>query len=197
MEQNKNIKVDAFLNETKTWEKEYRYLREIILETPLEEEFKWMHPCYTLNGKNVVLIHAFKDYIALLFHKGALLTDPEQQLIQQTKNVQAARQLRFKDLEEIKEKRELISDYVNEAIAVEKSGKQVAKKPHEAYEQPEELIAKFEQMPELEIAFNQLTPGRQRAYILNISQAKRSETRTARVEKYIDLIMAGKGLNDK
>lgn len=197
MEHKRNIKVDAFLDQVKTWEKEYRYLRELILETALEEDFKWMHPCYTLNGKNVVLIHAFKDYIALLFHKGALLADTDQQLIQQTKNVQAARQLRFKDLEEMKQKRTLILDYITEAIAVEKSGKEVVMKSHEAYEQPDELVAKFKEMPELEIAFNQLTPGRQRAYILNIEQAKRSETRAARVEKYIDLIMAGKGLNDK
>lgn len=197
MERNKNIKVDAFLDQVKTWGPEYRYLRNIVLETELEEDFKWMHPCYTLDDKNVVLIHSFKDYIALLFHKGSLLSDSDQQLVQQTKNVQAARQLRFKNLDEIKHQHERILNYIKEAIEVEKSGKKVEMKPHEAYELPDELAAKFKEMPELEIAFNQLTPGRQRAYILNISQAKRSVTRVARVEKYIDLILAGKGLNDK
>lgn len=184
------------MNKDKQWKDEFNYLREIILEYPLTEEMKWMHPCYTLNDKNVVLIHGFKNYCALLFHKGVLLTDEHQLLVQQTKNVQAARQLRFTTLDEIKEQRDIIKSYIMEAIEIEKSGREVEMKSHDAYEIPDELAEALRENQTLHEAFYQLTPGRQRAYILNISQAKRTETRRNRIEKYSDQILQGKGLND-
>ncbi|GGB08706.1 hypothetical protein ERX37_06935 [Macrococcus hajekii] len=196
MAEKTHIKVDAFIDQVRTWQEEYKALRSIILQTELDEDFKWMHPCYTLNGKNVVLIHSFKDYIALLFHKGALLVDDQQQLVRQTENVQAARQLRFKDIEDIHTRTALIHAYIKGAIEVEKSGKRVVKKKHDDYEIPEELQVKFNEVEGLEDAFTALTPGRQRAYLLHIGQAKQSKTRTARVEKYIDAILQGKGMND-
>lgn len=156
-----------------------------------------MHPCYTLNNKNVVIIQDFKHYCALLFEKGAIMEDPYQTLIQQTKNVQAARQLRFESLEEISKREEEIKWYLAEAIRIEKSGKKVPMKSTEEYEMPEELSNKFESMPALKEAFYKLTPGRQRQYMYHIGQAKRAATREQRVEKYVDHILNGKGLNDK
>lgn len=190
-------KVEAFMQREKKWKAEFELLREIIRECELEEDYKWMHPCYTLKGKNVVLIHGFKEYCALLFHKGTLLKDPHKLLIQQTKNVQAARQLRFTNVEEIKDQREMIKDYVVEAIELEKSGAKVELKKTEQYEMPVELQEQLNQNKNLEEAFYNLTPGRQRQYIYYISQAKREATRMSRVEKYIDHILDGKGLNDE
>ncbi|MCD8807814.1 YdeI family protein [Mammaliicoccus sciuri] len=192
-----NPKVEAFMQREKKWKDEFERLREIIRECDLEEDYKWMHPCYTLKGKNVVLIHGFKEYCALLFHKGSLLKDPEKILIQQTKNVQAARQLRFTNVDQIKEQRDIIKVYVEEAIELEKSGAKVELKKTEEYEMPVELQEQLDQNSNLKEAFNNLTPGRQRQYIYYISQAKRPATRVSRVEKYIDHILDGKGLNDE
>lgn len=192
-----NPKVDEFLSKAKQWKDEFINLRDIILDCELTEDFKWKHPCYTLEGKNIVLIHGFKDYCALLFHKGALLKDPQGILIQQTENVQAARQLRFKSVKEITEMKTTIKAYIQEAIEIEKAGLKVDLKEHIEYIIPEELHKKFEEVPALKTAFEALTPGRQRAYIFYFSQAKQSKTREARVEKYMQQILDGKGLNDK
>ncbi|MEJ7220044.1 YdeI/OmpD-associated family protein [Staphylococcus gallinarum] len=192
-----NSKVDAFIEKLNQWQDEFKILRRWIQETELDEDYKWMHPCYTLNNKNVVIIQDFKHYCALLFEKGAIMEDPYQTLIQQTKNVQAARQLRFESLEEISKREEEIKWYLAEAIRIEKSGKKVPMKSTEEYEMPEELSNKFESMPALKEAFYKLTPGRQRQYMYHIGQAKRAATREQRVEKYIDHILNGKGLNDK
>ncbi|MCC5800872.1 YdeI family protein [Rossellomorea sp. KS-H15a] len=190
-------KVDGFIKKAKQWQEEYERLRSILLSfEELEEEIKWMHPCYTLEGKNIVLMHGFKDYCALLFHKGALLKDPQGILIQQTENVQAARQIRFTSAEEIIEMKSTLEAYIQEAIEVEKAGLQVELKKTEEYSVPDELQQKFEDMPELKTAFEALTPGRQRAYILFISKAKQSKTRESRVEKYVQHILDGKGMND-
>ncbi|AMG19526.1 YdeI/OmpD-associated family protein [Staphylococcus saprophyticus] len=191
-----NIKVNAFIDRLKQWQEEFKILREIINETELTEDYKWMHPCYTLDDKNVVIIQDFKHYCALLFEKGAIMEDPYQSLIQQTKNVQAARQLRFESLDEVNQRRDEIKWYVEEAIRIEKSGKKVPMKKTEDYDMPEELQAKLDAMPELKEAFNNLTPGRQRQYMYHIGQAKRAATRENRVEKYIDYILDGKGMND-
>lgn len=192
-----NSKVDAFIEKLNQWQDEFKMLRRWIQETELDEDYKWMHPCYTLNNKNVVIIQDFKHYCALLFEKGAIMEDPYQTLIQQTKNVQAARQLCFESLEEISKREEEIKWYLAEAIRIEKSGKKVPMKSTEEYEMPEELSNKFESMPALKEAFYKLTPGRQRQYMYHIGQAKRAATREQRVEKYVDHILNGKGLNDK
>lgn len=192
-----NPKVDEFINKAKSWQEEYIKLRSIIRDCELTEEFKWMHPCYTLNNKNIVLIHGFKEYVALLFHKGALLKDPEGILVQQTENVQAARQIRFTNLQEIVEKEAVIKAYIHEAIAVEEAGLEVELKKNEEYSVPEELQQKFAENPVFKEAFEVLTPGRQRAYLLHFSQAKQAKTREARIEKYLPHILEGKGLNDK
>ncbi|MBS4207259.1 YdeI family protein [Bacillus sp. FJAT-50079] len=191
-----NPKVDQFLSKAKKWKEEYELLRNIILDCELTEDFKWMHPCYTLENKNVVLIHGFKEYCALLFHKGALLKDPNGILIQQTENVQAARQIRFTNVQEILELENVIKEYIFEAIEIEKAGLKVSLKKHEEYDIPEELQNKFDEIPELKTAFEALTPGRQRAYIFYFSSAKQSKTRVSRVEKYVQQILDGKGLND-
>ncbi|MFD3220196.1 YdeI family protein [Staphylococcus saprophyticus] len=191
-----NIKVNAFIDRLKQWQEEFKILREIINETELTEDYKWMHPCYTLDDKNVVIIQDFKHYCALLFEKGAIMEDPYQSLIQQTKNVQAARQLRFESLDEVNQRRDEIKWYVEEAIRIEKSGKKVPMKKTEDYDMPEELQAKLDAMPELKEAFNNLTPSRQRQYMYHIGQAKRAATRENRVEKYIDYTLDGKGMND-
>ncbi|WP_316569495.1 YdeI family protein [Neobacillus sp. YIM B06451] len=191
-----NLKVDEFLSKANKWKEEYEKLRGIALDCELYEEFKWMHPCYTFEGKNIVLIHGFKEYCALLFPKGALLKDPHGILIQQTENVQAARQIRFTNVQEIYELEPILKDYIIEAIEVEKAGLEVNFKKTEEYSIPDELQHKFEEMPALKTAFEALTPGRQRAYILYFSQAKQSKTRVARVEKYTQQILDGKGLND-
>lgn len=192
-----NDKAEAFFTRAKDWHDEYKALRAIILKNEdLTEDYKWMHPCYTLNGKNVVLIHGFKDYCALLFHKGALMKDPKHQLIQQTKNVQAARQLRFTSLAQIEAESDMILDYVNEAVDIERAGKKVEMKKTEDYDMPQELQAALEADEQLKAAFNKLTPGRQRQYMYFIGQAKREATRKARVEKYKAHILEGKGMND-
>lgn len=189
-------KVDGFLRKAKQWKEEFEKLRTIILETGLTEDIKWMHPCYMFEDKNVVLMHGFKEYCALLFHKGALLKDPQGILIQQTENVQAARQIRFTNVQEIVEMESIIKDYILEAIEIEKAGLKVELKKHEEYQIPDELQSKFDDTPALKPAFEALTPGRQRAYILYFSKPKQSKTRVSRVEKYMQQILDGKGLND-
>ncbi|MBP0726949.1 YdeI/OmpD-associated family protein [Bacillus sp. RG28] len=191
-----NPKVDEFLSKTKKWKEEFEKLRNIVLDCELTEEFKWMHPCYTLDEKNIVLIHGFKEYCALLFHKGALLQDAHGILIQQTENVQAGRQIRFTNVQEIVEMETILKAYIYEAIEVEKAGLEVKKKEHKEFIIPEELHKKFDEKPNFKTAFESLTPGRQRAYILYFSQPKQSKTRESRIEKYIQRIFDGKGLND-
>ncbi|WP_210137019.1 YdeI/OmpD-associated family protein [Staphylococcus sp. GDH8C109P] len=193
----KNDKVDAFIERLDQWQDAFKVLRNIISQTELTEDYKWMHPCYTLDNKNIVIIQDFKYYCALLFEKGAIMEDPYHTLIQQTKNVQAARQLRFESLEEIEQRKEEIAWYVEEAIRVEKSGKKVPMKMTEDFDMPEELKNKLEASSELKEAFNNLTPGRQRQYMFYIGDAKRASTRKNRVEKYINHILEGKGMNDK
>ncbi|AXC51820.1 YdeI family protein [Bacillus subtilis] len=191
-----NPKVDEFLSKAKKWKEEFEKLRTIILDCELTEDFKWMHPCYTYNNKNVVLIHGFKEYCALLFHKGALLQDAHGILIQQTENVQAARQIRFTNVQEINELENILKAYIHEAIEVEKAGLKVDVNKNIELNIPEELQNKFDEIPALKTAFEALTPGRQRAYTLYFSQAKQSKTRESRVEKYVQKILDGKGLKD-
>ncbi|WP_107950799.1 YdeI/OmpD-associated family protein [Lysinibacillus parviboronicapiens] len=191
-----NPKVDEFISQAKKWREEFATLRDIVLACELTEEIKWKHPCYMFDNKNIVLIHGFKDYCALLFHKGALLKNSHGILIQQTENVQAARQIRFTNVREIVEMEAILKDYILEAIEVEKAGLEVNYKQNTEIIFPEELQNKFNEFPALETAFEALTPGRQRAYILYFSQPKQSKTRVARVEKYMQQILDGKGLND-
>lgn len=191
-----NSKVDKFLSTAKTWQEEFEQLRMILLDCDLTEEFKWGKPCYTFEGSNVVLMHGFKNYCALLFHKGVLLDDKANILIQQTKNTQSARQIRFTNADEIVEMEHIIKAYVNEAIEVEKAGLEVDFKDTSEFEFPEEFQNKLDDNPELEKAFEALTPGRQRGYLLYFSGAKQSKTREARVEKSIPQILDGKGLDD-
>ncbi|MEY9095593.1 YdeI family protein [Paenibacillus sp. RC84] len=191
-----NPKVDEFLSKAKKWKEEYEKLRTIVLDCELTEEFKWMHPCYTFQNKNIVLIHGFKEYCALLFHKGALLQDTHGILIRQTENVQAARQIRFTTVQEIVELETILKAYIHEAIEVEKAGLEVNFKKNTDVVIPEELQTKFDEIPALKTAFEALTPGRQRAYILYFSEPKQSKTRVSRIEKYEQQILDGKGLND-
>lgn len=191
-----NPKVDEYLSKAKKWKEESEKLRNIVLDCDLTEEFKWMHPCYTFEKKNIVLIHGFKEYCALLFHKGALLKDANGILIQQTENVQAARQIRFTNIEEIVEMETILKSYIYEAIEVEKAGLEVKLKKNTEYIIPEELQNKFDEIPDLKTAFKSLTPGRQRAYIFHFSQPKQSKTRESRIEKCVQKILNGKGLND-
>ncbi|MEP1150764.1 MAG: DUF1801 domain-containing protein [Balneola sp.] len=192
----KNPKVEFFFDKDSKWQDEYELLRTIILDTGLTEELKWGQPCYTFNGNNIVLIHGFKDYCALLFHKGVLLNDAEDILIQQTKNVQSARQIRFTSAEQIEDIMATLRAYIFEAIEVEKAGLKVPKKKTSEFEMAEEFKEKLDEIPELKKAFESLTPGRQRGYLLHFSGAKQSKTRTSRVEKCIPDILEGKGLND-
>ena len=192
----RNPKIDPYFNKLKQWKAEFELLREIVLDCGLTEDFKWMHPCYTFDDKNIVLIHGFKDYCALLFHKGALLKDPHGILIQQTENVQAARQIRFTSVQQIDELQLILKTYIDEAIAVEKAGLQIEFKKNTEYAIPEELQNKFDEIPELKSSFEALTPGRQRAYLLHFSGAKQAKTRESRIEKYIPHILNGKGLDD-
>ena len=191
-----NPKVDWFFEKDTAWKQEYAALRDIVLECGLTEELKWGVPCYTLNDHNVVLIHGFKQYCALLFHKGALLKDDHKLLIQQTDNVQGARQIRFTGLQEIVNQRDLIKTYIFEAAEVEKAGLKVDYKPTEAFEMPEEFKTALDTDPGLRSAFERLTPGRQRGYLLYFASAKQAKTRQARVEKCRESIMQGKGLDD-
>ena len=192
----RNPKVDAFFAKEQAWLEEMRSLREIALECRLHEEFKWGWPCYTARGKNVVLIHAFKEYCALLFMKGALLKDPDGLLIRQTENVNSSRQIRFTGVKHIVPRRARLKAYMLEAVEVEKSGLKVAKKTNADYPRPEEFEQKLAEAPALKAAFEALTPGRQRGYLLHFAAAKQSKTRTARIEKCAPLILAGKGLDD-
>ena len=191
-----NTKVDAFLKRQDKWRAEFEKLREILLATGLTEELKWGQPSYTLDGKNVVLIHGFKEYCAILFHKGALLEDPKGVLIQQTKNVQSARQIRFTSVQEVNKLKGTVKAYVREAMAIEAAGMKVQFKKTEDFERPEELESKLAANAKLKKAFAALTPGRQRAYIFHISQAKLSKTRADRVAKHIPRILKGLGLDD-
>jgi len=191
-----NPKVDGFLNKSKKWKNEYEKLRSIVLDCELTEDFKWMHPCYTFDKKNIVLIHGFKEYCALLFHKGALLQDTNGILIQQTENVQAARQIRFTNVQEIIEMEPILKTYIYQAIEVEKAGLEVNFKKNTEINIPEEFQNKWDEMPALKTAFEALTPGRQRAYIYYFSEPKQSKTRVSRIEKYMQQILDGKGLND-
>ena len=191
-----NPKVDWFFAKDTKWQQEYEKLRMIILDCGLIEELKWGCPCYTFQNTNVVLIHGFKEYCALLFFKGALLNDPNDILIQQTKNVQSARQIRFTDIKEIGKMEKILKAYIYEAVEVERAGLKVRLKKTSDFRVPEEFQKKLNKKPALKKAFNELTPGRQRAYIFHFSQPKLSKTREARVEKYMKQILAGKGLND-
>lgn len=188
--------VDRFLDRAKNWKDEMKLLRKICQDCLLTEDFKWMHPCYTFQGKNIVLIHGFKDYCALLIYKGALLKDTENILIQQTENVQSARQIRFTNLQEIIDLEQTIKAYIFEAIEVEKAGLEVKMKTTEEYNMPEEFKKAIKEDSKLKKAFGTLTPGRQRGYLLYFSQAKQSKTRESRIEKCIPKILDGKGLTD-
>jgi uncharacterized protein YdeI (YjbR/CyaY-like superfamily) len=192
-----NPKVDQFLSKQNRWQDEMTLLRAIILEIKqLNEDYKWMHPCYTLEDKNVVIIQGFKDYCALLFFKGALMKDPKGILIQMTDNVQSSRQIRFTDIKEIKKEKPVIKEYIGEAIRIEKSGEKVPLKKTADYPVPEEFQKVLEENSKVKKAFDSLTPGRQRGYLFFFSQAKQSKTRESRIEKCIPKILAGKGLDD-
>ena len=191
-----NRKVDEFLEQVKAWKKELSLLRTIILECGLTEDFKWMHPCYTHDSKNVVMIHGFKDYVAILFNNGSLLKDTEKILVQQTANVQYGRQIRFNNVAEIEKLKPTIKAYILEATEVEKLGLKVNKKKTSEYEVPLELTERFAEYPLLKKSFYKLTPGRQRGYLLHFSQAKQSLTRIASIEKHTQRIFQGKGIND-
>jgi uncharacterized protein YdeI (YjbR/CyaY-like superfamily) len=192
-----NPKVDAMLRKQKTWRREMERLREIVLSTGLTEELKWGQPCYTTpDDKNVVLIHGFKEYCALLFMKGALIKDEYGLLIQQTENVQSGRQIRFTDLREIEETKDVITEYIQRAIEVEKSGLKVPQKTTDEYKVPEEFQNRLDSDAKLKAAFARLTPGRQRGYLLHFAQPKQSKTRESRIANAIPEILKGKGLND-
>ncbi len=192
-----NPKVDAFISRANKWQEEFEALRTIVLDCQLTEELKWGVPCYTLEKRNIVLIHGFKEYCAILFVKGALLKDAMGILIQQTENVQSARQIRFTSVDEIIEMEPILKAYINEAIEVEKSDLKVEFKKTTEYILPEEFQNKLAEIPALKTAFDALTPGRQRAYILYFSAPKQSKTRESRVEKCMQQILNGKGLNDQ
>lgn len=191
-----NPKVDAFVENAGKWQEEFRQLRRIILESRVAEEFKWGVPCYTFQNRNILLMHGFKDYCALLFVKGALLSDPRGILTQQTENTQAARQIRFTNPQEIIELEPALKAYIEEAIEVEINGLKVDYKKTAEFAIPEEFQRKLDEDPALRAAFSALTPGRQRAYLLYFSAPKQSKTRESRIEKCLQPILAGKGLND-
>jgi uncharacterized protein YdeI (YjbR/CyaY-like superfamily) len=191
-----NPAVDFYFNKAKKWQEELEQLRTIVLGCGLTEELKWGVPCYTFQKKNIVLIHVFKEYCALLFFKGALLNDANGILIQQTQHVQAARQIRFTTAREIVKMKPILKAYIYEAIEVEKAGLKVDLKKTTEYSIPEEFQKRLDKNPALKIAFNALTPGRQRGYILYFSAPKQSKTRESRVEKCMRQILNGKGLND-
>jgi uncharacterized protein YdeI (YjbR/CyaY-like superfamily) len=191
-----NPKVDFYFNKAGNWQKELEQLRTIVLDCGLTEELKWGVPCYTFEKSNIVLIHVFKEYCALLFFKGALLDDPNGILVQQTENVQAARQIRFTNVREIVEMQSILKAYIYEAIEVEKAGLKVPLKKSTEFAIAEEFQKKLDKTPALKTAFAALTPGRQRAYLLHFSAPKQSKTREARVEKCMQQILDGKGLDD-
>jgi uncharacterized protein YdeI (YjbR/CyaY-like superfamily) len=193
---NANPKVDWFFTKPTKWQEEYKQLRTIILDCGLMEELKWGCPCYTHNKKNIILIHGFKEYCAVLFFKGALLGDPKGILIQQTENVQLPRQVRFATVKEIVKLASSLKAYIYEAIEVEKAGLKVELKKTSEYSVPEEFQIRLDKNAALKKAFKALTPGRQRAYLFYFSQAKLSKTREARIAKFIPQILKGKGLDD-
>lgn len=192
-----NPKVDFYFDKNEKWQKEIEKMRTIALDCGLDEKLKWGCPCYTHNDSNIVLIHVFKDYCAFLFFKGALLNDPSGILIQQTKNVQAARQVRFTNIKEIVKLEKAVKAYIYEAIEVEKAGLQVKMKKTKEFDMPEEFEKKLNKSAALKKAFYALTPGRQRGYLLYFSSAKQAKTREERIAKYSKQILAGKGLEDK
>jgi len=194
---NMNPKVDFYFDKSEKWQKELKQLRAIALDCGLTEELKWGCPCYTLQKSNVVLIHEFKEYCAFLFFKGVLLNDTNGILIQQTENVQSARQIRFTNVKEIAAMKDILKTYIYEAIAVEEAGLKVTLKKTSEFNVPEEFQKKLDKMPALKKAFEALTPGRQRAYLFHFSQPKQSKTREARVEKYLKQILSGKGMDDE
>ena len=191
-----NPKVDFFFHKTKKWRGEYEKMRTIALDCGLTEELKWGCPCYSFQNKNVVLIHGFKEYCAFLFFKGALLKDTHHILIQQTENVQSARQIRFTNVREIAGMKTILKAYIYQAIEVEKAGVKVVLKKTSDYKVPEEFQIKLDTMPALKKAFESLTPGRQRGYLYYFSQPKQSKTRESRIEKYTGHILDGKGIDD-
>ena len=191
-----NPKVDWFFEKDTPWQEAYAKLRTIALDSGLTEELKWGHPCYTLKGKNVFLMHGFNEYCALLFHKGALLKDDHKILVQQTENVQSARQIRFTSAREITKLAPVLRSYIQLAIAVEQAGTKVPLKQTAEFDMPKEFGAKLKAVPALKKAFHALTPGRQRGYLLHFASAKQVTTREARIEKNVERILAGKGLDD-
>lgn len=191
-----NPSVNWFFDKSNKWQEAYRELRAIVLDCGLAEELKWGCPCYTQETRNIVLIHGFKDYCALLFIQGALLKDKKGMLVQQTKDVQSARQMRFTGSEEISKNKATIKAYIKEALKNDKAGLRVERKETAEYDVPVEFQSALDEMPDLKTAFQNLTPGRQRGYLLYISAAKQEKTRIERVEKFIPKILAGKGLDD-
>lgn len=191
-----NPKVDWFFNKAEKWQEEFEKLRTVVLDCGLTEQLKWGCPCYTFQKSNIVLIHGFKDYCALLFMKGALLNDDNGVLVQQTENVQSARQIRFRGIRDIFDMEPILKAYIHEAIEVEKAGLKVKLKKASEFTMPEEFQNKLDAIPALKTAFFALTPGRQRGYLLYFSSAKQAKTRMARVEKYMRQIIDGKGLDD-
>jgi uncharacterized protein YdeI (YjbR/CyaY-like superfamily) len=191
-----NPKVDFYFNKAEKWQKEIKKLRTIVLDCGLTEELKWGCPCYTFQNSNIVLIHVFKEYCALLFFKGALLHDASGILVQQTKNVQAARQIRFNNVRDINEMESILKSYVQQAIEVDQAGLKVNYKKTSDFAIPEEFQKKLKKNAALKKAFNALTPGRQRAYLFYFTQPKQSKTRESRIEKCMPQILKGKGLDD-
>jgi uncharacterized protein YdeI (YjbR/CyaY-like superfamily) len=191
-----NPKVDFFFEKESKWQKEVCLLRNIALDCNLNEELKWGNPCYSLDNRNIVLIHMFKEYCALLFFKGALMNDPEGILIQQTNNVQAARQIRFTSLKDISKLKSILKSYILQAVDIEESGMKVKLKKTTEFEVPEEFRMVLTKNAKIKKAFQALTPGRQRAYLLFFAAPKQAKTRETRIEKHLENILAGKGLND-
>lgn len=191
-----NPKVDGLLRKAKKWQQEFRTLRRIVLDCQLTEDVKWGQPCYASEKGNIVLIHGFKEYCALLFFKGALLKDPKGILIQQTENVQSGRQIRFTSVPEIIAMEPILKAYIAEAIEVEKAGLKVRLKKTSDFKIPEEFQKRLKELPALQAAFTALTPGRQRGYLFYFSAAKQSKTRESRIEKCMPQILKGKGLDD-
>ena len=191
-----NPEVDWFFNKETKWHEEYSELRTLVLDCGLTEVLKWGCPCYTNQKSNIVLIHGFKNYCALLFMQGALLKDEKSILVQQTENVQSARQIRFTDIQEILSNKSIIKAYIIEALAIDKAGLKVELKKTTEYKIPIEFQNVMDDMPELKIAFGALTPGKQRGYLLYFSSAKQAKTRETRIEKHIEQILKGKGLDD-
>ncbi|MDF2193375.1 DUF1801 domain-containing protein [Paraflavitalea sp. CAU 1676] len=191
-----NPKIDEFIDRATKWQKEFEKLRDIVLACDLTEELKWGQPCYSYQKSNIVLIHGFKDYCALLFFKGSLLNDPSGILIQQTRNVQVARQIRFTNMKEITKLAKVIKSYIYEAIEIERAGLKPKLKKTADFKVVEEFQKKLDKRPALRTAFEKLTPGRQKGYLLYFASAKQAKTRESRIEKYIPEILKGKGLDD-